>query len=628
MSRIPTNSTLFSLRLTGLLTILGLLGACSSSGLSVAQVDADGDGFGSLATGGTDCDDDDDAVSPKAEESPYDGVDNDCDAETRDDDLDQDGFGRAFDCDDLDATVHQGATDTVGDGLDEDCDGADGADLDGDGTASLGSGGTDCDDDDPSVFPGAEEICDDGVVNDCDATEEEALADCALPSEIALLGGADQEMLGEQYGSDAGSVVDLSGDLDGDGADDLVIGAPSFDGATSHAGAAYVQLSSAGAVDSLEAASGRVVGDAYKGFFGERLSAGGDLDGDGLDDLVVGAPSEADGSGSVAVIYGPAVDVESAAQADHRLYGGDSFDGLGRVVATGGDLDGDGVDDLLIGRVASDTGTSVGVVELLSGAHLDMADLDQPVATFQSANSDSFGEALATGDVDGDGVADALVGAPFMGVPTELASSPDHPRTYAEAGAAYLFLSAEGTRTDEDADASFLGVAAHDRAGTSVSLGGDVDGDGLPDLLIGAIGESTTVSSGGAAYLVTEPALGEQSLSAAGQVLRGSCSGGGLGSRVDLRGDLNGDGLADAVVGTYEDACAPNTAANIYLSPMDGAEPDVRVYGPGFGTTYYLSLSTGDANGDGVSDLLIGTPYYADERSDAGAAWLIFGSGI
>jgi hypothetical protein len=136
--------------------------------------DADQDGW----TPGDDCDDADPDTYPCGEDTPYDGIDQDCDgADSHDGD--GDGTDTREDCDDTNRHVHPGADDPPGDGVDGDCDGADDVDADGDGyTADGDDDPADCDDGNPSVFPGAREIPDDGVDEDCDGEEEgDALGD-------------------------------------------------------------------------------------------------------------------------------------------------------------------------------------------------------------------------------------------------------------------------------------------------------------------------------------------------------------------------------------------------------------------------------------------------------------------
>ncbi len=161
-------------------------------------VDADGDGYGDAAAGGDDCDDTDAAVNPGAEETPYNGVDDDCNPGSPDDDLDGDGFTSVetggADCDDADPAVNPGATESCN-GVDDDCNGEVDdsagdtwyADADGDGygdpavsaQSCEGPSGyvadaTDCDDTTAAAHPGAEEVCDE-IDNDCDGDVDEGV---------------------------------------------------------------------------------------------------------------------------------------------------------------------------------------------------------------------------------------------------------------------------------------------------------------------------------------------------------------------------------------------------------------------------------------------------------------------
>ena len=130
------------------------------------DVDLDTDGYLS----DNDCDDRNAQINPGQSETPYDGIDNDCDAETPDDDLDGDGFIFADDCDDNESLAFPGAEEIVYDGIDNDCDpNSLDDDLDQDGHLHN----VDCNDDDEWIFPGAEDAICDGIDNDCNGETDQ-----------------------------------------------------------------------------------------------------------------------------------------------------------------------------------------------------------------------------------------------------------------------------------------------------------------------------------------------------------------------------------------------------------------------------------------------------------------------
>lgn len=189
----------------------------------VYYADLDGDGFGSAASStstcqqegyladNTDCDDDDGDVNPGADEVAYDGIDNDCSADSADDDLDADGYTFADDCDDSDWTVNPGSVEEVYDGVDNDCDATTpDDDLDADGYALL----DDCDDDDFGVSPSQTEVCEDGIDNDCSGGDAACLNACPC-FDAADIEAARMEWAAESwaYGSysDCSTVADWTG---------------------------------------------------------------------------------------------------------------------------------------------------------------------------------------------------------------------------------------------------------------------------------------------------------------------------------------------------------------------------------------------------------------------------------
>ncbi|MCK6507080.1 hypothetical protein L6R53_27530 [Myxococcota bacterium] len=588
--------------------------------------DADGDGYGhweswtiaceapeGFADNAADCDDADPDISPDADEV-CDGIDNDCSGGADDDAVDAttwylDGDGDGYGVDDagvLACDEPDGATDLVGD----------------------------CDDADASVSPGQQEVCNDGIDNDCD----EAAADrCA-----ADLGVADLAIRGAASFDEVGiSVVGL-GDLDGDGHEDLGLGARSYDLASVDAGAAFVQYGPIAADGEISLADLdlALLGAASADKAGRDLAAG-DLDGDGQRDLVVSAPNADQGgqaSGTVHVVLGglPKKGSASLADADVQIWGEATYDYLGvrlQVV----DADGDGQDDLLIGASGSDLGPdNAGAVYLLSGP-LSAGDLDLEVAGATASwagagNADSVGlEFDGACDLDGDGARDLLVGAGA----NDTGGS--------EAGAIYL-LSGMGAGDGSVSDALFtLRGAASEQLGSAVSCVADMDGDGVDDLAVGQAGRDGTAGQDvGAAHLLAggvglAKATGTVDDLAFASVL-GAEDDDQLGADLSAAGDHDGDGHADLLVGATNAGEGNAGAAYLFLGPLSGAleasAADARYMGQRDGDhAGYVVRFVGDVGGLGGDALGIGAidadgDTTAGGVSDAGALWLVLATGL
>ena len=391
------------------------------------------------------------------------------------------------------------------------------------------------------------------------------------PSSVDLAAGQqDVTILGARPGDGLGFAA-AAADLNGDGIDDITLGAPfggPLDQPASDPGRVYIIFGRPdlpATVDLAAEPSDVVLTGATSGaFFGDSIAAG-DVNGDGTADLIVGATFDSyqpeDGppvrGGAVLVFFGRDgwPDTLTSGEADVAVYGAEDFDELGDFVASG-DINGDGFDDIIATAEAADgpdnarpTAAEVHVVfgdADIQGA-FEIARGQQHLSVYGAFQQDTLGFSLAAGDVDGDGIDDLVMGA-------RGANGPDN--TITRAGQVYV-LSGSGDlpRSVDLADlpdfvGAFHGASPSTLMGTSEAVA-DLDGDGRSELIMGARSATALSRPDAGVVYVSEAPAGGDLVSVEGEALRvavyGAADDENLGSNVAVA-DFNGDGQLELIV--------------------------------------------------------------------------------
>ncbi len=440
-------------------------------------------------------------------------------------------------------------------------------------------------------------------------------------------------------GDGFGSPVVPIGDLDGNGVIDLVVGSPGDGTGGIWAGTVYVVfLNQDGTVNRWTTIDDTTLlgGPLHESdLFGSSIAVLGDVDGNGVPDLAVGAYGD-----SSPISYGGAVYVVRL-NADGTVTGWSVIDDgtltgspltaqdrFGSSVAALGDVDGDGVPDLIAGAPYDPTGGywagAAYVVRLNSnGTVKGWNVLDAGTLPGNKISAvDQFGASMAgLGDLDGDNVPDVAISAPRDG------------SALYEAGSVYIVrLNSNGTAKGlsilDDSTLPGSPLEQNDHFGSSVALLGDMDGDGVPDLAVGAPSDSTGGTEAGAAYVVRLNADG----TAKGVTVIDDTtvwpitSQSHFGAAVAALGDVDGNGVPDLVVGAPSWAWDEGKAFAVLIDVDQTVKSYIQIaLGIQSGNYFGSSLAgIGDFDADGVPDLVVGTPRDSQTGGEySGAAYLV-----
>ncbi|MDZ8023299.1 MAG: hypothetical protein RMX65_005990 [Nostoc sp. DedQUE01] len=468
----------------------------------------------------------------------------------------------------------------------------------------------------------------------------------------------------------SGSSVSDAGDVNGDGFDDLIIGASGADPNGSQSGQSYVVFgkstgfSSSLNLSDLNGANGFAInGIAVDDNSGNSVSGAGDVNGDGFDDLIIGA-SGADPNGSQSgqsyVVFGKSTGFSSSLNlSDLNGANGFAINGIaaddisGLSVSGAGDVNHDGFDDLIIGAPYADnfSGQSYVVFGKSTGfsPSINLSTLNGTngfaINGINEVGDISGGSVSDAGDINGDGIDDLIIGASNAS-PNGFSSG----QSYVVFGKTTAFSASLNLSTLNGTNGFAInGIKAGDFSGSPVSSAGDINGDGIDDLIIGAISfknDGTTFASG-QSYVVFGKSTGfSASLNLSDLNGTNGFTINGIGAddfiyfSVSGAGDVNGDGFDDLIIGTVKNI-DPNGirsgqsflvfgkgtgfSPSINLSDLNGTNGFAINGIMPFDNSGKSVSAAGDVNNDGFDDLIIGAPGAESNGSQSGQSYVLFG---
>jgi len=392
-----------------------------------------------------------------------------------------------------------------------------------------------------------------------------------------------------------------AGDVNNDGFDDVVIGAAYEHGGATQSGKVYVFSGQSGVlIHTL--LSGGAEGWAQ---FGWSVDGAGDVNDDGYDDIIVGAYGEAGGApdaGRAYLFSGQTGAILRTLVSPNPEHTGE----FGRSVSGAGDVNDDGYPDVVIGAHAEDGGAlQAGRIYVISG--LDGSVLHTIQSPYPQADG-HFGFSVAgIADVNNDDHDDIIAGAVFEngGAPVS--------------GRAYVFSGSDGTVLHTLIP---LGPQQSGFFGWSVADAGDVNNDGVHDVIVGARNETSSAQNSGRAHIYS---------GMTGEIIHTLLSPcpentGYFGWSVDAAGDMNADGYDDVMIGAYnENGAGIPQAGRAYVFSGQTADTLATIVSPNPEDTGLFGIavsSAGDVNNDGMNDLVIGASYEDCGASNDGRVYV------
>jgi hypothetical protein len=443
-------------------------------------------------------------------------------------------------------------------------------------------------------------------------------------AEFLRTGTADTFLQSDLTNAEFGICVAGAGDVNGDGYSDVIVGAATYQSAPDRSGAAFVFLGGpSGIANGSPATASAIItrGMPGNGFLGESVAGAGDVNGDGFDDIVVGSQLEQ----SYVFHGGPlGIATQTTATANAILVGGYS-------VSPAGDVNGDGYADIVTGDPTIGIGQNLeGAAYVFQGGPSGIGGI--PNATLQSNQAGAYlgWYVSGAGDVNNDGFSDVIVGAPYYG------------DGQSQEGAAFVFHGGPtgiGSGNPTSANATLQSDQAGAFLGWSVAGAGDVNNDGWDDVIVGApffdVGQPD-FDEGAAGLWHGGPAgIASGSLSAANALLLGDRFDCRLGYSVASALDFNSDGYSDVIVGASscdagqddEGAAFVFRGSAVGVGSRSAFAASASLQADQAYASFGHSVNgTGDVNGDGFADIIVGSVFYTAGQSRGGAAFVYLGA--
>jgi hypothetical protein len=422
-----------------------------------------------------------------------------------------------------------------------------------------------------------------------------------------------------------GNSVSSAGDVNGDGYSDVIIGIVEYDdGANANEGRAFLYNGSVAGLSTtpnstLDAA------DQAGANFGVSVAGAGDINGDGYNDVIIGARLYDDGAntneGRAFVYHGSATGL--SASPNNTPDDADQVNAnFGISVASAGDVNGDGYSDVIIGASEYDDGanTDEGRVFVYHGSATGLSATPNSTPDDGDQADAVFGFSVASaGDVNGDGYSDIIIGARLY----DDGANTNEGRAFVYHGSA-IGLSTTPNSTPDDAD------QALSQLGHSVASAGDVNGDGYSDVIIGANAYDEGVNTNeGRAFVYHGSAAGINTT--ATTTVESNQASANMGYYVSGAGDVNADGYSDVIVGAslYDNGQVDEGAAFVYHGSATGISPVFSTIIESNQANAIMGISVanaGDVNDDGYSDVIVGANFYDNGQVNEGAAFVYHGS--